>query len=307
IRLNSEYLLQLIDDILDFSKIEAGKLTTEMLSCSPHALLSEVASLMRVQAASRSLALTVQYTGTIPERIQTDPTRLRQILINLVGNAIKFTSSGEVTIRCQLERSGDDPGGFLVFDVCDTGIGMRAEEIEQLFQPFAQADNSTTRRFGGTGLGLAISYRLAQALGGRIEVESEVGVGSRFRVYVATGPLENVRLLQQAPGTEQEKRFESASSTANKSLLEGRRILVAEDGSDNQYLISFYLRRAGAEVEVVENGRLAVERACSATDSATPVDVILMDMQMPEMDGYTATAQLRKRGFDRPIIALTAH
>ena len=187
IRRNGEHLLALINDILDLSKIEAGRMTIEQVACSPAAILHEVASLMQVRARLKNLAFEVACADRLPETIVSDPTRLRQILLNLVGNALKFTASGGVRVTCRMQAGGDRPR--LAFEVRDTGIGLAPEEQSALFQAFSQADNSTTRRFGGTGLGLAISKRLAQLLGGDIEVESEPGRGSTFTLWLATAPL----------------------------------------------------------------------------------------------------------------------
>ena len=191
---NGEFLINLINDILDLSKIEAGKIEVEQISRSPHEIVAEVSSLMKVRAKAKGLPLDVHFEGPIPETIHTDPTRLRQVLINVVGNAIKFTETGSVRIVTHLlSNPGEEPK--LQFDVIDTGIGIAQEQIEQLFLPFTQADGSTTRKFGGTGLGLSISNRLVELLGGEFSVSSEVGQGSKFSVTVSTGPLDNVRLI----------------------------------------------------------------------------------------------------------------
>ena len=304
VRRNGEHLLTIINDILDISKIEAGKMVVEETRCSPCRIVAEVASLVKVRAAPRGLAFHVEYDGPIPETIRTDPTRLRQILINLLGNAIKFTEIGSVRLITSLVP-GTKPA--LRFDVVDTGIGMSADQVAALFRPFTQADTSMARKFGGTGLGLAISKRLGQMLGGDVTVvESQVGVGTRFRVTIATGPLDGVRMLDDplsvtvaAPETP------PAAGPADARLH--CRILLAEDGPDNQRLISFLLRRAGAEVAIVDNGQLALEQALAARDRSEPFDVILMDMQMPVMDGYQATTRLRQEGYTGKIVALTAH
>jgi len=312
IQRNGQYLLRLINDILDLSKIEAGKLETEATRCSPAAVITDMASLMRVRAEAKNLPLTIEYEGRIPETIETDPLRLRQILINLVGNAIKFTETGEVRVRTKLVGA-DTEEPRLKIDVVDSGIGMSKEQRTRLFQPFSQVDSSMTRQFGGTGLGLTISKRLAEMLGGDITVESAPGQGSTFSVTVRTGPLDQVPLLDAA--TESESLRGSDEATAARETkprpdaggkLTGR-VLLAEDGPDNQRLISFLLRKAGADVTVVENGQLARDAALQARDEGEPFDVILMDMQMPVMDGYTATSELRAAGYQGPIIALTAH
>jgi signal transduction histidine kinase/CheY-like chemotaxis protein len=305
IRRNGEHLMALINDILDISKIEAGKMTVENIATSPSQIVVEVASLMRVRAVEKGLSFDIAYVGPIPETIQSDPTRLRQIVMNFVGNAIKFTSKGgiRINVRC------DDPSGAaptLVIEVIDTGIGMTEDELAKVFAAFAQADSSTTRRFGGTGLGLVINKRLAGLLGGDIAVESTPGRGSVFRVVVPTGPLEGVPMLT---GIAEAGKVELPPQEARRipSLPPSCRVLLAEDGYDNQLLISTFLKKAGATVKVVVDGSLAVEEAMRAAAEGTPYDVILMDMQMPVLDGYGATSKLRLVGYDRPIVALTAH
>jgi len=303
IQRNAQYLLSLINDILDLSKIEAGKLDVERTTCSPVEVLADVASLMRVRARAKNIPLTLEYSGPIPAQIQSDSIRLRQILINLVGNAIKFTETGGVRVAaCLVQSLGEPPR--LRFDVIDTGIGMTPEQLTRLFLPFTQADSSTTKRFGGTGLGLTISKRLAVMLGGDVTVISTRGKGSTFSVTVETGPLDGVAMLEDP--AEAATRRKPPPGTALCVKLDGR-ILLAEDGPDNQRLIAFLLKKAGAEVTLAENGQIALERALAARDQGNPFDVILMDMQMPVMDGYTATERLRGAGYDRPIVALTAH
>ncbi|MFQ5461940.1 MAG: response regulator [Phycisphaerae bacterium] len=306
IRRNGEHLLGLINDILDLSKIEAGKMTIEHVACHPCQIIADVVSLMRVRADAKGLSLKFEYTGAIPGTIQCDPTRLRQILINLTGNAIKFTEQGCVRLVTELVERNGEP--HLQFDVVDTGVGLTEAQMGKLFNAFGQADTSTTRKFGGTGLGLAISKRFAELLGGDITVAAtEVGVGSTFRVTVATGSLSGVKMLDDPMSATVLTDDATAGSRAIPSNLDGLRILLAEDGPDNQRLISFVLKKAGADVTVVENGKLALDAALAARDDGKPFDVILMDMQMPVMDGYEATGCLRLQGYHRPIIALTAH
>ena len=304
IRRNGEHLLAILNDILDLSKIEAGRMTVEAVSCSPSMIIVDVASLMRVRAAEKGLFLEVHYQTPIPETIESDPTRLRQIVMNLVGNAIKFTHTGGVRILARCLTDGYSPK--LEIEIVDTGIGMSPRQIDQLFQPFVQADTSTTRRFGGTGLGLAICRRLAHMLGGDIHVDSSPGRGSSFRVVVSTGSLDGVRMFEELT--------EAGIPDAGPALAPAAPIervdcavLLAEDGLDNQVLVSKHLTRAGATMTVVENGRLALEKALAAALAGRPYDVILMDMQMPEMDGYAATSELRRKGYAGPIVALTAH
>jgi CheY-like chemotaxis protein len=228
---------------------------------------------------------------------------LRQILINLVGNAIKFTEIGGVRLVSRLQDA-DSRAPTLQLEIVDTGIGMTVEQIDRLFNPFQQADSSTTRKFGGTGLGLAISKRLAAMLGGDITVESVPGEGTTLTVTVATGPLRDVPMLSNPSEISFRREVESPVTPTDR--LDSR-VLLAEDGPDNQRLIAFVLRKAGAEVTVVDDGQAACEFALAARDQGNPFDVILMDMQMPVLDGYSASTKLRQEGYSGPIIALTAH
>jgi len=305
IRRNGEHLLSILNDILDLSKIEAGKMTIEKLLCSPSMIIVDVASLMRVRAKEKGLFFEVHYQTPIPETIQSDPTRIRQVLMNLVGNAIKFTASGGIRILARCDNPSS-PAPVLTLEVVDTGIGLSAKQVSKLFQPFVQADTSTTRKFGGTGLGLAICRRLAHILGGEISIDSSPGRGSSFRLTVAAGSLEGVKMFEEL----QEAGIpETGTPTAADGAIEELTcaVLLAEDGLDNQLLISTHLMRAGARVTIAENGRIAMEMALAASLAKEPFDVILMDMQMPEMDGYAATSELRRKGFTGPIVALTAH
>jgi len=301
IRRNGQHLLALINDILDLSKVEAGKMTVERVATSPSQVLTDVASLMRVRAVEKNITFGVRYVGPIPRTIASDPTRLKQIVTNFVGNAIKFTERGEVrvTARCEALETSDPK---LCIEVSDTGVGMTREQIDKLFVAFVQGDPSTTRRYGGTGLGLVISRRLAQLLGGDIAVESEAGRGAIFRVTVPTGSLAGVEMIDGLTEAGLPEHGNARVQADASASLAGRRVLLAEDGIDNQILVSTYLRKAGATVKVVGDGRAAVQEA-----RANEYDVVLMDMQMPELDGYGATSKLRQTGYARPILALTAH
>ncbi|MCY2991538.1 MAG: ATP-binding protein [Planctomycetota bacterium] len=304
IKRSGEKLLGLINDILDLSKIEAGKMQVEPIRCSPCELVAEVISFMRVRAAAKQLKLQTELAGPLPATVLTDPSRLRQVLINLLGNAIKFTDQGEIRLTVRLISERDPPR--LRFDVTDTGIGMNAEQIGQLFQPFAQVENSSTRKYGGTGLGLCISKHLAEILGGDIQVRSQPGQGSTFTLTIDPGPLDGIRLLPAGVQTVLPPPPCAVPTAVGPSVLHGR-ILLAEDGEDNQRLLALLLRRAGAEVTAVENGQQAVAAAWAAHEAGEPFDVILMDMQMPVLDGFDATRQLRRRGYTAPIVALTAY
>jgi len=311
IRRNGDHLLSVINDILDLSKIEAEKMTTEQVACSPRTIVAEVASLVRIRAGAKGLAFNTEMIGPIPETIRTDPLRLKQILINLTGNAVKFTQSGSVRLRVSMEAGADLPR--MHFDVIDTGPGMTADQAEHIFRPFSQADASTTRQFGGTGLGLTISKRLAKLLGGDvILVKSRPGMGAHFRATVAVGSLDGILMIEGEANEEDVNSLREASpsplsSKTGTDSLGGLRILLVEDGPDNQRLISHYLKKAGAVVEVADNGRIGIDKALGAWHDGQPFNVILMDMQMPEMDGYEAATQLRAAGLSGAIIALTAH
>jgi PAS domain S-box-containing protein len=310
IKRNGEHLLEILNDILDLSKIEASSLRIEHLRFAPTKIVADVIALMKVRADTKKLELCANYSGPIPETIESDPTRLRQILINLVGNALKFTETGRVEIGVRFlpspQRGPAEPlQGRLEFAVRDTGIGMNAEELGRLFRPFTQADASTTRKFGGTGLGLTISKRFADVLGGDLVAHSEAGRGSTFTVTIATGSLAGVRIAQPASTAPADAPTTSRPREAAQRL--DCRVLIAEDGIDNQRLLSFLLRKGGAEVEVVDNGEDAMQRALAARQEGRPFAVILMDMQMPVMDGYTSASKLREAGYGGVIIALTAH
>ena len=308
---NGHHLLSIINDILDLSKIEAEKMTIEQVSASVPQLVAEVMGTMNQLAAEKKLALVVRYESPIPASITSDPYRLRQILTNLVSNAVKFTQQGIVTVRVAMLDDFGSESPRLRFDVADTGPGISAAQQSQLFQPFTQADTSTTRRFGGTGLGLTISRRLAVLLGGELTVSSAVGKGSTFTLVVPTGSLQGVKPLAD-PVAEQARHSEPPRATAgaalaNKKALEGATILLAEDGIDNQRLLTFILTQAGATVAVASTGQAAIDQVQAAIDQNRPPNMILMDMQMPELDGYSATRILRDRGVTITVIALTAH
>jgi signal transduction histidine kinase/ActR/RegA family two-component response regulator len=306
VKRSGEHLLTLINDVLDYSKVEAGKMRVELIDADPAAILEDVRLLMAEPASTKGLRLEVEWTTPAPAQIRTDPTRLRQILFNLVGNAIKFTAAGTISVQASVDAGGTS-GHRLVVRVSDTGIGMNDEVIRRLFKPFTQADASMSRRFGGTGLGLSICKELARLMGGDVSVESRPGAGSTFTLQVEAGPLAAPLAAPDAPVLEAGDARQPATTSADEAPSEGRslagmRVLLVEDGPDNQRLATHHLTRAGADVTVAENGQIALD----ATESQR-FDLILMDMQMPVLDGYQATRALRRRGSTIPIIALTAN
>jgi len=302
IRRNGEHLLELINDILDISKIEAGKFVMDVQECSLPAVIADVISMIRVRAEQHNISLSVEYETEIPETVRTDGARVRQALVNLVGNAIKFTERGGVRMVASFLPAWRDGRPAVEIKVIDTGIGIAEENLAQLFQPFVQADASTSRKYGGTGLGLAISRHLAELLGGQLVAESTVGKGSTFTLTLPVGNLEGVRMLQDPAEAVHGEAAGSCVPAVTDHVLAGTRVLVAEDGPDNQRLIRTILSAAGAQVELAADGREAVAKAQAAS-----FDVVLMDMQMPGMDGYEATRTLRSQGYAVPILALTAH
>ncbi|MEE9602917.1 MAG: ATP-binding protein, partial [Thermoguttaceae bacterium] len=289
---NGHHLLRLVNDILDLSKIEAGKMKTDRKDCSPWEIVEDVVSSLAIRAKGKGLSLRVDYVFPLPGTIKTDPLRLRQILVNLVGNAIKFTERGGIRIEV---RHTQQPGGGsrIHFAVADSGIGIAPKHLDDVFQAFTQADTSASRCFGGTGLGLTISQRLAETLDGNIQVKSQPGKGSTFTLTIDPGSLDGVPMLDALPKPSFKKKESPAASQL--PTLSGR-VLLAEDGPDNQRLIGFLLKKAGLEVDLADNGLIAYEKALASQSQGKPYDLILMDMQMPELDGYAATRQLRDHG-----------
>ncbi|MEM7313313.1 MAG: ATP-binding protein, partial [Planctomycetota bacterium] len=291
---SGQHLLGLINDILDLSKVESGHMEIEKISCTPYQLTREVLTILNVRAAEKNLELKAVVEGKIPETITTDPTRLRQVITNLVGNAIKFTDQGGVTV---VLRMLDD--GLMCFDVKDTGIGIDTDKLNAIFDPFSQADSSTTRKYGGTGLGLSISRKLAVILGGKLSVSSVVNEGSTFSISIDPGDVTGVRLISaEDAAASSQLRTESES---NAEFFSGR-VLVVDDGESNRKLVELVLSRVGVDVESAENGKIAVDKS-----RTNEYDFILMDVSMPVMDGYTAMSIIRENGNNVPIIALTAH
>jgi signal transduction histidine kinase/ActR/RegA family two-component response regulator len=307
IRTNGEHLLRIINDILDLSKIESGSMSVERVPCSPVQIVEDVVSLLRVRARPKGVELAARYAFPLPGCVQTDPVRLRQILLNIVGNAVKFTQQGSVQVSVRLEKA--DAGSQMVFEVRDTGVGIDAEKMPALFKSFSQGDASTTRRFGGTGLGLVIAQKMAGMLGGQIHAVSSPGMGSIFTFVLPVGAEaqeEPVYSLEEA--LRQGEQTSLPADLADLTLC--GRILLAEDGVENQRLLKFWLNRAGAQVDLAEDGLKAVQMMTAALnqrrDSGRPYDLVLMDVHMPELDGYAATARMREHGYRGPILALTA-
>ncbi|MCA8959326.1 MAG: response regulator [Planctomycetes bacterium] len=295
---NGEHLLSLINDLLDLSKIEAGKFAVSREPTDVRRIVTSVVELMTVRARQRKIELLHTVAESVPACVAVDATRLRQVLVNLVGNAIKFTKEGTVTIAVETALRGEGHVELRI-RVSDTGIGMREDQVERIFEAFEQADLTTTREYGGTGLGLAISSRIVQLLGGTITVASVVGRGSTFEVRLV------VEVIAETAAREVASPTPPVAAPTNGRPLEGLRILLAEDGRDNQRLICHLLRRAGADPLVVENGQEAID--LFADPKHERIDLVLMDMQMPIVDGYTASRELRAAGVRVPIIALTAH
>jgi CheY-like chemotaxis protein/anti-sigma regulatory factor (Ser/Thr protein kinase) len=286
---NGLLLAQLIDDILDLSKIEAGRLQIEKTEVDLPQLIEDVEAVMRHKASEKAIHFAMNAVDPLPESAKTDPMRLKQILTNIIGNAVKFTNHGKVEVKIYIDQTDCKLRVF----VSDTGIGITQEQKNRLFKPFAQADPLITRQFGGTGLGLLLSRHLAQALGGDVRLASSwPSQGSTFEVTVGleetqykVRPLETLKV-----------------SKGIGNSLSGLRILLAEDIPDNQLLVKRILKNAGAAVEIAADGVEAIEKASRHT-----YDVILMDIGMPRLDGCEATEELRRRGYKAPIIAVTAY
>lgn len=291
---SGRHLLELVNDILDHSKIDANKLDVDVVAVNLPELLDEIRAFFAPRAREKGLDFSIICDYPLPEKIQTDPTRLRQIIINLCGNALKFTENGSISLIIRCDRQQET----LYARVVDTGIGMKPEQIDRLFDPFAQGSTTISRQYGGTGLGLSISRRLAELLGGNIRVTSTYGEGSEFEVSISTGKLGDVHFLRNASEFGQRRR---AITMVMAPRLSGR-ILCAEDNELNRRLVSLLVSRTGAELVHVTNGAEALERAIRE-----PFDLILMDIQMPVMNGRDATVALREAGINTPIIALTAN
>ena len=299
-----EHLLTVINDILDLSKIEVGKMNIEALKCSPFEIVTQLKDEYVASARAKQLDLSIAYQFPIAETITTDSMRIKQVLSNLLSNAIKFTDKGHVTLSVgMVNLSTDNP--LIQFEVIDSGIGLTDEKVEQLFQPFVQGDTSTTRNYGGTGLGLTISKHLAEIMGGDISVEKNPEIGSTFRVRISAGDLSDTLMVNSEDETTVVVAMNEVIREKEGNLVAN--ILLVEDCPDNRELISFIINAAGADLAFAVNGKEAVDMVLAQEAAGTPYDIVLMDMQMPVMDGYEATAILRDRGIKTTIIALTAH
>lgn len=313
---SGKHLLEIVNDILDLSKIETGNFNLEITSCSPEKILSDTVTMFKTPCEVKNLQLSSAFITEIPNEIKTDSMRLKQVLVNLIGNSIKFTELGGIQILGGVERKKGTH--YLFFQVIDTGIGIASEKLSTIFNPFHQVDSSITRNYGGSGLGLAIGKQIVEALGGEIVVESKEGFGSSFTFSVPievpdgwtlrdSAVIQPPQQLETSSENQEETKatIPSKENTAPKKeasqQLKGK-VLVVDDGETNRDLIQIFLERAGLIVSTAVNGKEAVELATTST-----FDVILMDMQMPEMDGYTATHILREKGMTLPIIALTAN
>lgn len=309
IKRNANHLMAILDDVLDISKIEAGKFSVEKINCKLSPLLHEVCDLQQNRADAKGLPLLLRKQA-IPVSIHTDPVRLRQILLNLLGNAIKFTAEGGVELSAEFITLKDG-SGQLTLRVIDSGIGISTEDLEEIFKAFSQASGGVNRKFGGTGLGLAISQRLADLLGGELKVNSQPGEGSEFSLVLRLRADEFSFDTHTHPDPTTCSASSSIETAKGVTDTENRplEVLVVEDGPDNQVLITHLLKRLGENVTVVGDGQQAVDLVLSSWSpgSRQPYDVIFMDMQMPVMDGYTATQRLRAAGYQGPITALTAH
>lgn len=305
---NGSHLLHLLNDILDLSKIEADKIEVERINCVPAKVIGDVIKSLQAKAAQKNITLGIDSESGIPETITSDPTRLRQIVTNLIGNALKFTNLGGVTVR--LATQTDPATGLpnqIVIAIRDSGIGMDADQLKRIFDPFSQADTSTTRKYGGTGLGLSISKRLAESLGGGLDVESAPGIGSTFTVRIAADTKPGDRLLSESEVIDLATGRDQAHW--QRIDLTGAKVLVVDDAETNRDLIFRLLSSAGASVQTVADGRQAVDFFLDADGNLKPheMDVVLMDMQMPVLDGYSATQQLCRAGLNIPIVAMTAN
>lgn len=302
---NSEHLKKVIDEILDLSKIEAGKLQLKISKFSIPNVIAQVKSILSPLANEKNLTLHFEADGAIPEKISSDSSKLQHILLNLLGNAIKFTNQGNITLTVKTVNDNSDP--VLHFSVIDTGIGMSADEVKHLFEPFTQVDSSMTRRFGGTGLGLTLAKQLAQALGGDVFLHSSTpGQGSTFVAKIKTGDISSSPMISSFANLLSEPIDNNDLATDKpvvaKPNISNFKVLLVEDSMDNQLLVQNFLEMEGVIVDLASDGQEGMKKAEEGEH-----DLVIMDIQMPVMDGYTATSTLRQKGYKKPIVAFTAH
>ncbi|MFO0921312.1 MAG: ATP-binding protein [Pirellulales bacterium] len=304
IRRNGEYLLALINDMLDLSKIEAGKVAIEKQQVDILQLTEDVRMLMDVRAKEEGIPLSMSFDTSVPRFVTSDRIRMRQILVNLISNALKFTNEGHVHVRISLRKDTQNRDA-LVFEVEDTGIGIAPDGVQRLFQPFTQLVRESKHRYGGSGLGLSISKRLAERMGADITVESTLGKGSRFSLWHPVSHVDLERLVDASHASSEMPAFSRVDRNQEIVPLQAR-VLLADDRRDVWRVAKYYLEKAGAIVSVAENGQIAIDEAVNARASGSAFDIVLMDMQMPVLNGKDAVIRLRQLGFDIPIIALTA-
>lgn len=307
---SGKHLLYILNDLLDVARAESGEVQFEFVRFSPMEVVYDVVRLLAATAAEKGIELSTRIVERVPASIAADLVRLRQALLNLVGNAVKFTEVGSVEV---VVRLGEEIDGMprLLFDVVDTGPGMEAEQLREIFKPFTQADASITRTYGGTGLGLTISKGLAMALGGDVTVSSVPGEGCAFSLSIRCGMLDGVPLIDAAGYAKSQAKGAIAGGSAEASERAKpdpirARVLVAEDTRMIQKLVHHVLTRVGAEVTIVENGLESIHAIEAAIAADNPFDVVLMDLQMPVMGGLRAVREIRSRNIEVPIIALTA-
>ncbi len=300
---NSNHLLTIINDILDFSKIEAGQLDVEIIPTKIKLETREALQLLESKAQEKQISLACNIDPDVPAVVLTDATRYRQILLNLVSNAIKFTKEGSVTVDVHAKQNKGN--ATISIAISDTGIGMDEDQIRQLFQPFMQADSSTTRKFGGTGLGLAISQKLAEKLNGKIHVQSHPGRGSCFTWVLEARTCEQTSDNVKPSPSKAFSITDNRTATSDNPLLKGR-ILLVEDGIDNQNLIKHLVKKHDIELELAEDGQQAINMVASSIEDNLPFNLILMDMHLPIINGFEATKRIRELGYSNPIISLTA-
>jgi PAS domain S-box-containing protein len=302
IKQNGQYLLEIVDDVLDLSRAEANKLTLRKERFSPQRLLADLCSVMRMRAKDKGIEMALRAEGDIPETIEGDPTRLRQILLNLIGNAVKFTPRGQITVTMRLEAGAGNEESMLAFEVRDTGIGIAPGDLARMFEPFEQAETSSSRRYQGAGLGLTISKHLTEMLGGTITVHSELGHGSMFTVRMPTGSLHDVKYVSLDPNL-----LITVHTTRPETQHHlNARVLIVDDIDDVRVLLEQILCGAGARVRTAADAEQALQYVAQAEESGDAFDLILMDIMLPGMDGVEAVRRLRAGGFLRPIVALTA-